>query len=183
MIKYSMRLFIAVTLSDKIKNELLLIQGQLRSQSLKGSFTRPENFHITLVFIGEIGGNNIEEKLKAILNIINGIKFSPFHIIFNRSGCFTHSRKELWWVGSEPKSSGHSLLEAVHERLVDQLSMAGFNVDRRPFNAHISLAREIKPSSRIILNFPEIKIPVERISLMKSERIQGVLRYTELVDG
>jgi len=42
------------------------------------------------------------------------------------------------------------------------------------------LGREVKHSGQITLNCDEIKVKVERISLMKSEHIRGVLTYTEL---
>ena len=53
-------------------------------------------------------------------------------------------------------------------------------MDKKPFNAHITLGREIRHSKPIVLDGHEIKIIVDRISLMKSERIGGVLRYTEI---
>jgi 2'-5' RNA ligase len=177
-----MRLFIAVNFNDEIKNRLLEIQDRLRAQCLRGNFTRSENFHLTLAFLGETS----EERLNVLFRILEEINkppyeaTPPFEISFNRTGCFTHSRKELWWIGAERNSAGHSLLEAIHARLLDRLSEEGFSVDKRPFNAHITLGREIKHSQAITLDCPEIKISVDRISLMKSEHIRGVLTYTEI---
>ena len=176
MLEYSMRLFIAVNFDEEIKGRLLKIQGQLRSQCHKGNFTQAENFHITLAFLGETPG----ERLQDLFQIIGDVKFSAFDLCFSRTGCFTHSGKELWWVGAERGSIGHSLLEAIHSQLIDRLSDGGFNVDKRAFNAHITLAREVRHSDPILLDCPEITVPVRRISLMKSEHIRGFLTYTEL---
>ena len=172
-----MRLFIAVNFSEDIKGRILKIQDQLRSQALKGSFTRPENFHITLAFLGETP----EERLQDLFRIIEDIHSPPFDISFNCTGCFTHSRKELWWIGAERNSQGIPLLQALHARLTGRLEEENFPVDKRPFNAHITLAREIKHTAPIVLDRPEIVIRVSRISLMKSEHIRGVLTYTELM--
>ena len=176
-----MRLFIAVNFSDEIKSHILKVQGLLRSQCTRGSFTRPENLHLTLAFLGETP----EERLTGLYPIIGDIKSPSFDVPFNRTGCFTHSRKELWWIGADQdcpgQSPGLSSLKSIHDRLVRDLVDAGFAVDERPFNAHVTLAREVKRLNPIILDCPEIILKVNRVSLMKSERLRGVLTYTELM--
>ena len=173
-----MRLFISVNFSDEIKSRILDVQAQLRAQSLKGNFSRPDNLHITLAFIGETH----EEKLSAICKILEELRFPPFEIWFNRTGCFTHSRKELWWIGSEASGMdrNNTILKSIHALLLENLLKAGFPVDKRSFNAHITLGREIKRSGPIILSCPEIRVPVDRVSLMKSEHVKGILTYTEI---
>jgi len=171
-----MRLFIAVNFCEEIKARLWELREQLRSQAIKGSFTRPENFHLTLAFLGETP----EEKLKQLFRIMEEIRSPSFDIIFNRVGCFTHSRKELWWIGSDPESGGLPLLKAIHGQLVSRLEEESFSVDKRPFNAHITLGREIKHQCPIILDAPELTVRADHISLMKSEHYKGVLTYTEL---
>jgi 2'-5' RNA ligase len=172
-----MRLFIAVNFSDEIKSRLLEVQELLRSRSTRGNFTRIENLHLTLAFLGETP----EEKLAGLYTIVGGISAPSFEIPFNRTGCFTHSRKELWWIGAEPGSPGLSSLKSIHDRLIRDLLDAGFPVDERPFKAHITLAREVKHLSPIALDCPEMILKVNRVSLMKSEHLRGVLTYTELM--
>ena len=171
-----MRLFIAVNFSDEIKSRILLLQDKLRSRALRGNFTRQENLHLTLAFLGETPG----EKLDCLYSMLSGIKAAPFEIRFNHTGCFTHSRKELWWIGADKNSTGVMLLDAIHEQLLGLLLEAGFSVDTRPFRAHITLGREIKKSESITLACPEILVQVRRISLMQSEHKMGQLSYTEL---
>ena len=171
-----LRLFVAVNFSEEIKSRLLELQQQLRPQVLKGSFTRPENFHLTLAFLGDTPG----ERLGCLFRIMEDTQAPPFDISFNRTGCFTHSRKELWWIGANPENKGLPLLQAIHEQLISRLEQEGFSADKRPFNAHITLAREIKRTQPIVLDCPDITIRVDRISLMKSEHYRGVLTYTEL---
>ena len=170
-----MRLFVAVNFSDDVKKQILLVQEQLRSQALKGNFSRSENLHITLAFLGDTRGEP-----ENLFRIIDGIKASPFEIYFNRTGCFTHSHKELWWLGADPKRAGFPVLLSVNTQLLDRLLNAGYPVDTRPFNAHITLAREVRHEGQIILDKPDIKVKVDRISLMNSERIRGTLTYTEI---
>ena len=183
-----MRLFIAVNFDCVVKKQLLEIQAQLRSQCSRGNFTRPENIHLTLAFLGETP----EEKVPSILKIIdrtiektiNDVQTSavalPFEVHFTRTGCFTHSHKELWWVGADETCQGLNRLRAIHSELIKRLLDAGLHVDTRSFNPHITLGREVKHSQRITLNCDEIKVKVDRLSLMKSEHIGGKLTYTEL---
>ena len=172
-----MRLFIAVILENETKDRLEKLQDEIRSQALKGNFTRPENFHMTLAFLGETP----EEKLVILDRIINEIQTPPFEIFFNHTGCFTHSHKELWWIGADTSDPKLPLLREMHERLTNRLEEEGFPIDKRPFRAHISLGREIKHSAPIDLSRTEIKVKIDHIGLLKSERIKGVLTYTELI--
>ena len=171
-----MRLFIAVNFSDEIKSRILKVQGQLRSQTFKGNFTRPENLHLTLAFLGETP----EARLEDLFHIMEKIQTRPFDILFNQTGCFSSGGKELWWIGADRNSEGLSLLKAIHGQLLKGLEVNAFPVDKKPFNAHITLGREIKHSGPIILNKPEIQVPVDCISVMKSEHLRGVLTYTKL---
>ena len=172
----SYRLFIAVFLDKEVKNVLQKLQEQLRAQSYKGSFTRPENLHLTLAFLGETPENSI----KTLHTIIQEIKTPAFELAINRTGCFTHSKKELWWAGVDLNDPKLSLIKSLHGQLINRLEEEGFPVDKRPFNAHISLGREIRHSEPIELECPRVRLKVDRISLVKSERINGVLTYTEI---
>jgi len=171
-----MRLFIAVLLSDSVKADLLKLQEQLRSKADRGSFTRPENFHLTLAFLGETP----ESRLPVLHHVIGEIEHSPFEINFTKCGFFKHAQNEIWWAGADPSDPNLPELKSLHGKLVNGLEREGFPVDKRPFKAHITLGREIRHSKPIVLDKPEIKVRVDRISLMKSERIDGVLRYEEM---
>jgi RNA 2',3'-cyclic 3'-phosphodiesterase len=185
MLEYRMRLFVAVNFSDTVKKQLLEIQAQLRSQCTRGNFTRPENLHITLAFLGETP----ETKVASLLQVIEdaqalpeaAAEAVPFEVSFNHTGCFTHSHKELWWVGADENCPALNCLKAIHSKLIKRLLDANLSVDNRSFNPHITLGREIKHSEKITLNCNEIKIKVDHLSLMKSEHIGGILTYTELL--
>ncbi|MBS1419651.1 MAG: hypothetical protein HP001_05445 [Oscillospiraceae bacterium] len=52
--------------------------------------------------------------------------------------------------------------------------------DDKPFKAHITLARGVNTERLPPLTVPPARMRVSRISVMKSERVDGVLRYTEI---
>jgi 2'-5' RNA ligase len=173
------RLFISVNCNDKIKKQLLTVQEKIRAQSVKGSFSRPENLHLTLVFIGEIQSDKIPLIASVIDKALNP-PAPPFTLTFSTVGCFTHSKKELWWIGTDSNDPSLDMIRTIRRRIADGLSSAGICFDNRPFNPHITLGREVKHDSPIIIPKQEIIFPVNRISLMKSERIGGILTYTEI---
>jgi 2'-5' RNA ligase len=55
-----------------------------------------------------------------------------------------------------------------------------FSFDRRPFNAHITLGRELRLREELAPFPVQLRAPVERVSLMQSEHREGRLVYTEL---
>jgi len=173
------RLFISVNCDDKVKKQLISVQEKIKAQSVKGSFSLPENLHLTLIFIGETP----EDKIQLIASIIeNALKppFDPFTLNFSTTGCFTHSNKELWWIGVDRNDTCLNTLKTIRRRIADGLYSEDINFDNRPFNPHITLGREVKHDTPIIIPKQNIMYPVNRVSLMKSERIRGILTYTEI---
>ena len=53
-----MRLFIAIPLSEKMKQSVADTQGAFRFRGVRGNYTPEENLHVTLAFIGEYGDPN-----------------------------------------------------------------------------------------------------------------------------
>ena len=49
-----MRLFIAIAFPDKIKDRLKAGMDDLRRQGVRASWSRRENLHLTLEFLGEL---------------------------------------------------------------------------------------------------------------------------------
>ena len=174
-----MRLFISVNCDDKVKKQLLSVQNKIKSQSVKGNFSLPENLHLTLIFIGETSADIIP-LIASVIDKALKTSVAPFTLGFSATGCFTHSNKELWWIGTEHNDPSLGILKSIRGRIAEGLLSEGVTFDNRAFNPHITLGREIKHNSPIIIPKQEIIFPVNRISLMKSERVGGVLTYTEI---
>ncbi|HOA81090.1 MAG TPA: 2'-5' RNA ligase family protein [Defluviitaleaceae bacterium] len=54
-----MRVFIAIDFNNRLKDYLKEKQDELRKYCTKGNFTHKENFHLTIVFIGEVNEGEI----------------------------------------------------------------------------------------------------------------------------
>ncbi len=161
-----MRLFIALHFSPEIKNLLLDTIDDLRDQADRGNFTRPENLHLTLAFIGETTNT------AAVKRAMDRWKFKPFELTVGGSGRFG----ELHWAGVEKNPTLFNLAEGLKE----DLRKEGFLIEKRPFKPHITLGRQIESREPIRLNVPKTSMTVSAMSLMRSDRINGKLTYTEI---
>jgi len=79
----------------------------------------------------------------------------------------------IWWAGVQQNKD----LQDLQCRLTDRLVAAGFSLDKRKYDPHITLGREVVTdiTPRPIEPFGE---KVSGIDLMKSEHINGKLTYT-----
>ena len=163
-----MRLFIAVNFDNETKGKILAVQERLRLRAPIANYTRPDNLHLTVLFIGET------ENVSAIRKMI-AIRFlKPFDITFDRAGTFGRG---LYWIGISDVPE----LDALAEAFAEDAEAAGLPFDaKKAFTPHITIAREAVPAARPNLDFEPFTMHVDRVSLMKSERVRGVLTYTEV---
>ena len=164
-----MRLFIAIQLNDEMKDALTRLQKQLQRQGVRGNFTRRENLHLTLAFIGEYPDPY------DVKDVMDTIDFEPFDISLDGMGSFG----SLWWMGLASGDELKSLAKHLRHALAD----AGIPYDRKKFSPHITLVR--KPTIRaipeeVLADLPRASMLVDHISLMRSERGKHGMIYTEL---
>lgn len=170
-----MRLFVAILFSDPTLERLFAARERLRDCAVGGSFTRRENLHLTLAFIGETGRKD------ALCRVLEKLEGEPFQLRAEGFGVFRRQGGDICWLGL--RQSGALL--ALHRQLSEGLERAGFPVERRPFRPHLTLGRQVLlphgfDPSAFGRELPEIAERVEAVSLMKSERVGGRLTYTEL---
>jgi 2'-5' RNA ligase len=178
-----MRLFIAINPSYDEKTRLQSSQDKIKQISAKGNFTRLDNLHLTLVFLGETDIsliNSIKQITAEAVALWNG---NPFAIIFDHLGRFTNMRGgDIWWLGTQNSLQ----LNTLQRQISLALEQAGFPIEKRKFKPHLTLARRV----RLKTNIPEkaqtplqkdaCAVLAKRVSLMKSESIDGVLTYSEI---
>jgi len=167
-----MRLFVAVNFNETVKKQIVQVQDMLREHSVKGNFTLQENIHLTLVFLGELP----ENKIDSIKKIISGVEFEPFQITFSHTGSFERDDGRLFWLGIEQCDE----LLNIQKKLVARLLESKFKIENRKFVPHLTLSRKTITKSTFNKQNLDIKSTVEKISLMKSERINNKLTYTEI---
>ena len=168
-----MRLFIAVNFPKEIKNELESNAGYIKSHVEKGNFSRRENYHITLAFLGEIEPKRVTD----IKRIMERTDFGSFTLTLGKFGVFRRSGGDIVWRSIEKSDP----LIRLRDTLVRSLAENGFGIDENAFRPHITLSRETFGAmpSAFPANVP-VSFEVKSYELMRSERVNGVLTYTPL---
>lgn len=172
-----MRLFLAINLNDSLKNELMYTISVIKGNTMKGSFTKRANLHITLAFIGEVS----QSRLRELIQTMNKVRFHSFSIKLSKLGQFC-VRGELLYYRYISYSSE---LISLQQLIATELKKASFSVDEKEFIPHITLARRclIKDnllSDEVIEQLSCKCMVINEFSLMKSERLDGKLIYTKL---
>ena len=164
-----MRLFVAIQMNNAIRDVLASVQSYLQKRGVRGNYTRLENLHLTLAFIGEYADpEGVPETLRSI-------PFEPFSLRIEGFGSFG----DLYWCGI---SESDSLLTYVR-RLRRALAENGIPFDRKKFTPHITLIRRAEFDRRKGfpgVTIPDASMPVERVSLMRSDRGKIGMIYTEI---
>ncbi len=175
-----MRLFIAINFNEEIKDYLTSAIQELKKAASGGKFTHRENLHLTLVFLGELDPDKVGE-IKSAMNRAGG---RPFRLTLSGFGRFKRRGGDIHWAGVEKNQE----LAAIQKQLAFELETAGLVLEDREYSPHMTLGREVRltdqsaPSADIYgrLAAENKEMTVKRISLMKSERINGKLTYTEI---
>ena len=130
-----MRLFFALPLPTEVKERLRPTLSQARKAGGDGvGFTRNEQLHFTLAFLGEQRG--AEEALAAGEALR---EVAAFELALCGSGAFPNTaRPRVLWLGV---TAGAAELMAVAERLRSALQARKFALEERKFRPHLTLGR------------------------------------------
>ena len=164
-----MRLFIAIQLSDGIRNGLYSVQTYMRDHGVRGNYTKIENLHLTLAFIGEYSDPD------RVLEAMRSVPFAPFPMRIEGFGSFG----DLYWCGI---GENDSLLSYV-KRLRRALAGNGIPFDRKRFSPHITLIRKAeydRCGGFPVVVIPDVSMQVSGVSLMRSDRTKSGMVYTEV---
>lgn len=174
-----MRVFIAVELEQAVREHFTMIQTQLKPYILKGNFSHPENFHITMRFLGERSPQEMDSVVRCIQR--TAISHAAFSIESRGFGCF-HKKRDICYAAVEKNSS----LLSVYRTLQDELWRERLISQKEAYTPHITLAREVvwkEPYMQVFERLQEnpISIRAEGLTLMESTRIDGRLCYLPIV--
>ena len=161
-----MRLFIAIALDNEILQSITDLQASLKRQGVRGNYTRPENLHLTLAFIGDYPDPDY------VLDTMQSVSFRPFELILDGYGTFG----DLWWAGMQNNESLMSYVKRLRHALAD----ADIPFDRKRFFPHITLVRKASFIMKPELVVPGSRMNVDYISLFRSHRGKNGMIYIEL---
>jgi 2'-5' RNA ligase len=125
-----LRLFVALALPAEIRSEVAGLAGGIPG----AKWVPPENYHLTLRFIGEIENWRAQEVDDA-LGVIRG---HAFDLALRGVGTFEKGgRLQSLWVGAERNDT----LTHLQGKIETALQRIGLPPERKRFSPHVTLAR------------------------------------------
>jgi RNA 2',3'-cyclic 3'-phosphodiesterase len=141
------RLFVGVELDDRVREAAAVVAESLKRQlanRVDARWISAANLHITLWFIGEVDDGRGENVLGAL---DAPFEERAFDIDIDGVGAFPPSGPpRVLWLGV---ASGGENLRRLHSEVAVRLRPLGFEPERRPYSAHLTIAR-VKEVSRAI---------------------------------
>jgi 2'-5' RNA ligase len=171
-----MRVFVACLVDDRTKAFLLEQQGRVRELSVNGRYTRADQMHLTVEFLGELSMTEVA-RLSTVVDNFSG---SSGMITCDHLGRFSRGSRDIWWVGV---SSARLMQLQTQLRIL--LRNTGFPTENRPYRPHFTLAREVHIATEKAKQLLEEPIKPHHtnfssIHIMESTREHGRLVYRSI---
>jgi RNA 2',3'-cyclic 3'-phosphodiesterase len=138
---FAMRLFVALEIPETVREKLAALQKRMRVENTGLRWVRPENFHVTLKFIGEV----TSDELEGIKSELRGVRpEGPVRATFRGLGYSWNARRGgVFWATMEVTETMKMLAAQINRRL-ERLGMAA---EEREFLPHLTLARFKRPDA------------------------------------
>jgi 2'-5' RNA ligase len=127
------RAFIALELSNDIKDQLAIAQQTLRGGKTRLTFVDPELIHITVKFLGEVD----DKKLREVLDALAKVSFVPYPVTTGIVTVNNKNRPHTVWCTIQDMGESERLFVLIE----DALAPLGFARETRRFTPHATIAR------------------------------------------
>jgi RNA 2',3'-cyclic 3'-phosphodiesterase len=125
------RLFVAIGLSDESQQAIATWTRELREAFFRLRWSLPEQWHVTLQFLGETD----EERCACVVERLRRIRAQMVDVQLAEPGFFEHAG--VFHIAVRLTAS----FTALHDEVGQSLLPCGFELEERPFSPHITLAR------------------------------------------
>lgn len=172
------RLFLAVALDDDTRHALAAHLDAHLDAPLPGSKVPPENWHVTLRFLGKM--DDVQHDV-LVAHFAEHLDVDRFRLRFGGLGAFPRPRKATvaWLAVAAPE------LDRLAGLAEEAAITAGCMPEERPFHPHLTLARirppaDIAPAIARVPPFPR-SMPVTSVACFESTLRGGKTAiYTEI---
>jgi 2'-5' RNA ligase len=183
------RLFVAVPLPADLTSSVASLVEQIRAEGLAGRgrdvrWVRLDSLHLTLRFLGPTLDDRVEAAASAVR--VTAQDASAFEASIGGAGAFPSAhRPRALWLGIRLGAGDLAALAGSVDRA---LTAAGWELDPKPYTAHLTLARSdgVRAGALIGARLTElaegldIRFRADRIGLYESLTGGGPARYEPL---
>ena len=167
-----MRLFFGLPLPQEIRAAAAQC-AQAAQQVIPGRYVLPDNYHITLAFLGDVPQHRLADAQRVLEGCVS---FPAPRLTLDGFSHFGRAENGILIlrVKSEPA------LEGLHDVLLSAIREEGLPADAGPFSPHITLARHACVGKEIP-DCPALCFTAEHAHVYLSARDEeNILRYTPL---
>ena len=161
------RYFIAVNVSEEIKDEAAKLQKKLyeSNRSLKVSYVKPDNFHITLKFLGDLDFEQLEIVKSTVSKVSS--EYEGFTVETGGIGFFPkkENARVIFW-----EMLDKNILSKIAGDIDFHLSQNGFQREKKKFSPHLTLGRIKEPRRGEIIttDTPCLNTAINDIKIVQS---------------
>ncbi|WP_157805767.1 RNA 2',3'-cyclic phosphodiesterase [Bacillus sp. mrc49] len=155
--------FFALVLPDDIKAYLHAVTERLNSGFPFKKWLHPADYHITLAFLGSADDSMKKDAIRRVEGVL--AKEASFELTLAEIGAFgKDDSPRILWTGVEQQERLFSIQEKIYHSCVE----AGFQLDKKPFKPHITLARKFEGEDPFSLK------SVRQVANVNDEHFQAV---------
>lgn len=175
----TLRLFVAVDLPADVRDSLAEAVGPLRKDFPKARWVPPQNWHMTLKFLGSTSAHLLDRVSAAVADVAAASASFDTHLA--DLGAFPNERRgRVLWAGlADPEGRLAALARAMDDALEPE-----FEADKRGFTAHLTIARfdPLVPLGPMLasIEVPHVGFLVDRVALYRSHLRRPAPYYESL---
>jgi RNA 2',3'-cyclic 3'-phosphodiesterase len=183
-----MRSFVALSLTDPVREAVEAEIGRLRSLSRAVAWVPAANLHLTLRFLGDQTAERLQDVARALAD--TAAASMPFSMALGGLGAFPSlDRPRILWVGV---TEGAAEARALQARVEVALETCGFGREARAWHPHLTVGRILDERrwrgagsalGDAIASAAGRRlgvVPVRAVSLMRSDLSRAGARYREI---
>lgn len=159
-----MRVFVALELPQKAKDNLERSSRQFAEYANGGNFVPKENLHLTMHFLGNVEPSD----LIYVQSAMDSVRTLPAPTLAVTQFAMQRTGDIVW-----AKIRQSNELTQLHDSLGDRLEADGFEVEHRAYRPHVTLIRRKSftlPFSEVTKNVQVFNMPfvADRLTLFES---------------
>ncbi|XOK62806.1 RNA 2',3'-cyclic phosphodiesterase [Paenibacillus elgii] len=132
------RLFVAVPAPPSVISSAESWVLRLKDRFTFAKWVHPQDFHLTLQFLGDVARDRTERIAQAIAQAAKDT--APFSLHFQGLGVFGKpNAPSVLWAGVQGEVEK---LGQLQRRIVEAMEPLGFAAENRPYKPHLTLARK-----------------------------------------
>lgn len=133
----SLRLFVALPVPDDVK----ALIGALSRKGVEGRWIAPDDFHLTIRFLGDIE----QERVPDIIKALSRVRRAPFYVEGQGLSAFYNKSQTVLYAAMTSTRK----LTALCTEVTDVLTPLGFDFGMRPYVPHLTVARLKSPPKKV----------------------------------